>query len=214
MWILLTHVWTESEVSSKGGSNSGFIYFSWPAVEIRWSHAQFLMTEKTDPCHRDAMKLNGCQNAYCLPQLTVFEMSISGCSNHQPVMWVQRTFHKLKTLLKANATHTTESCNICSCGLTISYINLSTLCNQYCMSAVDHFLAESFDTHDWQCSVPESVMWPSGWMQPHVEVLSAFSVEKQELRWRSLPRPSTTWGPPRWRETRWISTCSGDVWSW
>lgn len=48
----------------------------------------------------------------------------------------------------------------------------------------------------------------------HAETLTASSVEAEVPRWRSSPRRSTTWGPPRWRETRWISTCSGDAWCW
>lgn len=38
------------------------------------------------------------------------------------------------------------------CGFTISYINLSETCKEYCVSGVDQFSAELLDTHERQLS--------------------------------------------------------------
>lgn len=60
------------------------------------------------------------------------------------------------------------------------------------------------------CPPSDLVRWP----QLHTRIPAASSAEALQLRWPSSPRPSTTWGPPRWKGTLWTSTCFGDGWSW
>lgn len=88
-------------------------------------------------------------------------------------------------------------------------------CEEYSVSAGDQFTAVLFDTCEKRtfCS---SLRWVScGQVRSHVEIpFNLQCSEASEPGWRSSPRLFTTWGPPRWRETWWTSTCLGVGWFW